>query len=126
MWSGRIQLRCLLDQLFEQGNPTRWPVPGLLPTLFDAQQFSDAGDTIAVAVDTDRRREIIGLGTGRSEVETFWTEFVEATGIDQTSEVLALEVVTITLLLALALVVVLAVIFRFAGSSFGGGGLFFT
>jgi subtilisin family serine protease len=40
--------RLNLFKLFEQGNPTRWPVPGLLPTLFDAQQFSDAGDTIAV------------------------------------------------------------------------------
>ncbi|PZX11887.1 mutator family transposase [Palleronia aestuarii] len=31
---------------------------------------------IAVAVNTDVRREIIGLGTGPSEAETFWTEFL--------------------------------------------------
>lgn len=30
----------------------------------------------AVAVNTDGRREIIGLGTGPSEAETFWTEFL--------------------------------------------------
>ena len=29
-----------------------------------------------MAVNTDGRREIIGLGTGPSEVETFWTEFL--------------------------------------------------
>lgn len=31
---------------------------------------------IAVAVKTDGRREIIGLGIGPSEAETFWTEFL--------------------------------------------------
>jgi putative transposase len=31
---------------------------------------------IAVAVNTDGRREIIGLGIGPSEAETFWTEFL--------------------------------------------------
>ena len=40
---------------------------------------------IAVAVNTDGRREIIGLGTGPSEAETFWTEFLrglKARGLD--------------------------------------------
>jgi transposase-like protein len=31
---------------------------------------------IAMAVNTDGRREIIGLGIGPSEAETFWTEFL--------------------------------------------------
>lgn len=31
---------------------------------------------IAMAVDTDGRREIIGLCVGPSEAETFWTEFL--------------------------------------------------
>ena len=29
-----------------------------------------------MAVNTDGRREIIGLGIGPSEAETFWTEFL--------------------------------------------------
>lgn len=40
---------------------------------------------IAVAVNTDGRREIIGLGAGPSEAETFWTEFLrglKARGLD--------------------------------------------
>ena len=31
---------------------------------------------VAVAVNTDARREIIGLGLGSSERETYWTEFL--------------------------------------------------
>ncbi len=31
---------------------------------------------IAMAVNSDGRREIIGLGIGPSEAETFWTEFL--------------------------------------------------
>jgi transposase-like protein len=33
---------------------------------------------VAVAVNTDGRREIIGLGLGPSEAETFWTEFLRS------------------------------------------------
>jgi transposase-like protein len=30
--------------------------------------------TIAVAVNTDRRREVLGMAIGASEAETFWAE----------------------------------------------------
>ena len=33
---------------------------------------------IAVAVNTDGRREILGLGVGPSEAEPFWTEFLRS------------------------------------------------
>lgn len=33
---------------------------------------------IAVAANTEGRREIIGLGIGPSEAETFWTEFLRS------------------------------------------------
>lgn len=33
---------------------------------------------IAVAANTEGRREIIGLGIGPSEVETFWTELLRS------------------------------------------------
>jgi putative transposase len=32
--------------------------------------------TVAVAVNTDGRREVLGMGVGPSEAETFWTEFL--------------------------------------------------
>jgi putative transposase len=32
--------------------------------------------TIAVAVNTDGRREVLGMATGASEAETFWTDFL--------------------------------------------------
>lgn len=35
---------------------------------------------IAVAANTEDRREIIGLGIGPSEAETFWTEFLRSLG----------------------------------------------
>ncbi len=34
--------------------------------------------TIAVAVNTDGRREVLGMATGASEAETFWTDFLRA------------------------------------------------
>ena len=40
---------------------------------------------VAVAVNTDGRREIIGVCVGPSEAETFWTEFLrslKARGLD--------------------------------------------
>ena len=33
---------------------------------------------IAVAVDTEGRREIVGLHVGPSEAETFWTTFLKS------------------------------------------------
>ena len=32
--------------------------------------------TVAVGVNTDGRREVLGMGVGPSEAETFWTEFL--------------------------------------------------
>ena len=32
--------------------------------------------TIAVGVNTDGRREVLGMAVGPSEAETFWTEFL--------------------------------------------------
>lgn len=33
---------------------------------------------VAVAVNTDGRREVLGMATGNSEAETFWTEFLRS------------------------------------------------
>jgi len=34
--------------------------------------------TIATAVNTDGRREVLGMAVGASEAETFWTEFLRS------------------------------------------------
>jgi len=56
-----------------------WPYLWLDATYLKVRQggrIISMAAIIAVAVNTDGRREIIGLGTGPSEAETFWTEFL--------------------------------------------------
>jgi transposase-like protein len=56
-----------------------WPYLWLDATYLKVRQggrIVSIAAIIAVAVNTDGRREIIGLGTGPSEAETFWTEFL--------------------------------------------------
>lgn len=65
-----------------------WPYVWLDATYLKVRKggrIVSAAAIIAVAVNTDGRREIIGLGTGPSEAETFWTEFLrglKARGLD--------------------------------------------
>ena len=65
-----------------------WPYVWLDATYLKVRQggrIVPIAAIIAVAVNTDGRREIIGLGTGPSEAETFWTEFLrglKARGLD--------------------------------------------
>ena len=65
-----------------------WPYVWLDATYLKVRQggrIVSVAAIIAVAVNTDGRREIIGLGTGPSEAETFWTEFLrglKARGLD--------------------------------------------
>jgi putative transposase len=56
-----------------------WPYVWLDATYLKVRQggrIVSVAAIIAVAVNTDGRREIIGLGIGPSEAETFWTEFL--------------------------------------------------
>ena len=65
-----------------------WPYLWLDATYLKVRQggrIVSIAAIIAVAVNTDGRREIIGLGTGPSEAETFWTDFLrglKARGLD--------------------------------------------
>ncbi len=65
-----------------------WPYLWLDATYLKVRQggrIVSVAAIIAVAVNTDGRREIIGLGLGPSEAETFWTEFLrglKARGLD--------------------------------------------
>src|SRR4051795_10244798 len=56
-----------------------WPYLWLDATYLkvrDGGRIVSVAATIAVAVDTEGRREIVGLGLGPSEAETFWSGFL--------------------------------------------------
>src|SRR6187549_43653 len=58
-----------------------WPYLWLDATYLKVRQggrIVSVAAIIAMAVDTDGRREIIGLCIGPSEAETFWTEFLRS------------------------------------------------
>ena len=58
-----------------------WPYLWLDATYLKVRQggrIISVAAIIAVAVNTDGRREIIGMGIGPSEAETFWTEFLRS------------------------------------------------
>jgi transposase-like protein len=56
-----------------------WPYLWLDATYLKARQdgrIVSAAAIVAVAVNTDGRREVLGMATGASEAETFWTDFL--------------------------------------------------
>jgi transposase-like protein len=56
-----------------------WPYLWLDATYVRVRQAGrivSVAATIAVAVNTDGRREVLGMATGASEAETFWTDFL--------------------------------------------------
>ena len=58
-----------------------WPYLWLDATTIkvrQAGQIVSLAATIAVAVNTDGRREVLGMATGASEAETFWTDFLRS------------------------------------------------
>jgi putative transposase len=58
-----------------------WPYVWLDATYLKVRQggrIVPVAAIIAVAANTEGRREIIGLGIGPSEAETFWTELPHA------------------------------------------------
>ena len=58
-----------------------WPCLWIGATCVQAREngrIVGAAVTIATAVDTDGRREILGMATGPSEAEPFWTDFLRS------------------------------------------------
>ena len=58
-----------------------WPYLWIDATYLKVRQggrIVSVAVTIAVGVNTDGRREVLGMATGPSEAETFWTEFLRA------------------------------------------------
>jgi len=61
-----------------------WPYVWLDATYLKVRQggrIVPVAAIIAVAANTEGRREIIGLGIGPSEAETFWPEFLRSRGL---------------------------------------------
>jgi putative transposase len=59
--------------------PGQWPYLWLDATYLkvrEAGRIVSVAVTIAVAVNTDGRREVLGMAIGASEAETFWVEFL--------------------------------------------------
>src|SRR5439155_18515844 len=63
------------------------PIGGEWPSLWldatylkvrDGGRIVSVAAIIAMAVDTDGRREIVGLGLGPSEAEPFWSAFLKS------------------------------------------------
>ena len=77
-----------VDDFLNRPLSGEWPYLWLDATYLKVRQggrIVSVAAIIAVAVNTDGRREIIGLGLGPSEAETFWTEFLrglKARGLD--------------------------------------------
>ena len=68
-----------VNDFLERSLTGEWPYLWLDATYLKVRQggrIVPVAAIIAVAVNTDGRREIIGMGTGPSEAETFWTEFL--------------------------------------------------
>src|SRR5689334_14603540 len=58
-----------------------WPYLWLDATYVKVRQAGrivSVAATIAVGVNTDGRREVLGMATGASEAETFWTDFLRS------------------------------------------------
>lgn len=56
-----------------------WPYLWIDATYLKVRQggcIISVAVTIAVGVNTDGRREVLGMSIGASEAETFWTEFL--------------------------------------------------
>ena len=59
--------------------PGQWPylwIDATYVKVREAGRIVSVAVTIAVAVNTDGRREVLGMAIGASEAETFWLEFL--------------------------------------------------
>jgi transposase-like protein len=70
-----------VHEFLDRPRAGEWPYLWLDATYLKVRQggrIISVAAIIAVAVNTDGRREIIGLCVGPSEAETFWTEFLRS------------------------------------------------
>jgi len=70
-------VNAFLDRPIEGEWPYLWLDATYVKVRQDGRIVSVAA-TIATAVNTDGRREVLGMAVGASEAETFWTEFLRS------------------------------------------------
>ena len=69
------RVRTFLERPIEGDWPYLW-IDATYVKVREAGRIVSVAVTIAVAVDTDGRREVLGMAIGASEAETFWVEFL--------------------------------------------------
>src|ERR671919_24536 len=69
------RVRTFLERPLEGDWPYLW-IDATYVKVREAGRIVSVAVTIAVAVNTDGRREVLGMATGVSEAETFWVEFL--------------------------------------------------
>ena len=70
-------MNAFLDRPIEGQWPYLW-LDATYVKVRHAGRIVSVAATIAVGVNTDGRREILGMATGGSEAETFWTDFLRS------------------------------------------------
>jgi putative transposase len=68
-------VRSFLERPIEGDWPYLW-IDATYVKVRAAGRIVSVAVTIAVAVNTDGRREVLGMAIGASEAETFWVEFL--------------------------------------------------
>jgi putative transposase len=69
------RVRSFLERPIEGDWPYLW-LDATYVKVREAGRIVSVAATIAVAVNTDGRREVLGMAIGASEAETFWVEFL--------------------------------------------------
>ena len=69
------RVRTFLERPIEGDWPYLW-IDATYVKVREAGRIVSVAVTIAVAVNTDGRREVLGLAIGASEAETFWVDFL--------------------------------------------------
>ena len=69
------RVRTFLERPIEGDWPYLW-IDATYVKVREAGRIVSVAVTIAVAVNTDGRREVLGMAIGASEAETFWIEFL--------------------------------------------------
>src|SRR5215468_2476697 len=71
------RVKAFLERPIEGDWPYLW-IDATYVTVRQAGRIVSVAVIVAVAVNTDGRREVLGMDIGPSEAETFWTEFLRA------------------------------------------------
>jgi putative transposase len=72
-----VRVNAFLNRQLEGARPCLWPDATYIKVR-DRGRIVSRAATVAVAVNGDGEREVLGVATGPSEAETFWTDFLRS------------------------------------------------